>query len=77
MHQAKKQGFSAPDESWFRGRSEEYIKDLLLSSGARINEFFDADFITKTVSEHIKGESNKRLLLWSFLSFEHWLRIFR
>jgi len=28
----KKQGFSAPDESWYRGENAEYVKDLLLNS---------------------------------------------
>ena len=28
-HQVK-QGFSAPDASWFRGDSIEYVRDLLL-----------------------------------------------
>ena len=27
----KKQGFSAPDESWYRGKNADYIKELLLS----------------------------------------------
>ena len=26
----KKQGFSAPDESWYRGENAKYIKELLL-----------------------------------------------
>ena len=27
----KKQGFSAPDESWYRGENADYVKELLLN----------------------------------------------
>lgn len=74
---AKKQGFSAPDESWFRGRSEGYVRELLLSGGARINEYLNPEFIRETIDLHISGQHNKRLLIWSLLSFEKWLDIFQ
>jgi len=75
--EARKQGFSAPDESWFRGRSEKYVRDLLLDNKARINEFFNPEYVQKVIDIHSSSEQNKRLLIWSLLSFEWWLRLFR
>ena len=74
--QAKKQGFSAPDESWFRGSSEQYIRDLLLDDRARINEYLNPGYVRQVIETHSAGVENKRLLIWSLLSFEWWLKQF-
>ena len=71
-----KQGFSAPDASWFRGESIEYVKRLILDPKARIYEFLRPDTVATLVGEHLKGETNRRLLIWSLLSFEWWCRRF-
>tara|TARA_B100001059_G_scaffold102681_1_gene102430 strand:+ start:10545 stop:12443 length:1899 start_codon:yes stop_codon:yes gene_type:complete len=72
----KKQGFSAPDESWYRGENAEYIKDLLLNSKTISTRFIQKKFIEKIVHEHLNKGINHRLLIWSFLNFELWCRIF-
>ena len=74
--QAKKQGFSAPDESWFRGSSEKYVRDLLLDNKARINEYLNPEYVRQVIEIHSSGVENKRLLIWSLLSFEWWLKQF-
>ncbi|WP_291858185.1 asparagine synthase (glutamine-hydrolyzing) [Marinilabilia sp.] len=71
-----KQGFSAPDASWFKGESVEYIRRLLFSDDARIFEYIDADVAQRLMNDHIDGKENRRLLIWSLLSFEWWLRNF-
>lgn len=71
-----KQGFSAPDASWFRGESIRYINDLLHDPKARILDFISRDYVTKVLDEHTGGQVNHRLLIWSLLSFEWWLRVF-
>ncbi len=71
-----KQGFSGPDSSWFRGDSIEYVRDLLLSREAAIYEFLDPAGVGRLVEDHLEGRQNRRLLLWSLLSFEHWCRTF-
>jgi asparagine synthase (glutamine-hydrolysing) len=71
-----KQGFSGPDSSWFRGDSIEYVRDLLLSSDAAIYEYLDPAGVRPLVEDHLEGRQNRRLLLWSLLSFEHWCRTF-
>lgn len=72
----KKQGFSAPDESWYRGENAAYIKDLLLNKNTLLTEFIDERYIRKTISEHMDQHINRRLLIWSFMNFEWWCRIF-
>ena len=70
-----KQGFSAPDESWYRGENFQYVKDRLLAKSAVCLEFLNKDFIEKTIKEHSQG-INHRLLIWSLLSFEEWYHSF-
>lgn len=72
----KKQGFSAPDESWYRGENAAYIKELLLNKKTVSSDFINHDFVKKIVNEHIEGKHNHRLLIWSFMNFEWWCRIF-
>jgi len=71
-----KQGFSAPDASWFRGESVDYVTGLLTAPSARLNEFIQPSFVRMTLDEHRSGAHNHRLLIWSLLSFEWWLRTF-
>jgi asparagine synthase (glutamine-hydrolysing) len=71
-----KQGFSAPDATWFRGESVDYVNHLLRNPKARIHEFIEPNYITHVLEEHTSGRQNKRLLIWSFLSLEHWLKNF-
>lgn len=71
-----KQGFSAPDASWFRGDSIDYVKELLYSKDARIYGYLRHDTVTDLVDEHLNGKQNRRLLIWSLISFEWWLKKF-
>ena len=71
-----KQGFSAPDASWFRGESIDYVNDLLRNPRAQIYEFINPAYVTRILDEHSAGRINYRLLIWSLLSFEWWLRTF-
>jgi asparagine synthase (glutamine-hydrolysing) len=71
-----KQGFSAPDASWFRGESIDYVRHLLLDDRAQIYQFLRPDTVKELVTQHLHAEKNRRLLIWSLLSFEWWLRRF-
>ena len=72
----KKQGFSAPDESWYRGENFEYVKNLLLNKKAVSSEFINPQYIKTILDEHSEKNINHRLLIWSFICFEWWCRIF-
>jgi asparagine synthase (glutamine-hydrolysing) len=71
-----KQGFSAPDESWYRGENAAYIMELLLSKRTVSSDFINQDYIKEIVDDHINNHVNHRLLIWSFMNFEWWCRIF-
>ena len=72
----KKQGFSAPDESWYRGENAAYIKELLLDKKTVSSTFINPKYKKKIINEHINEKTNHRLLIWSFMNFEWWCRLF-
>jgi asparagine synthase (glutamine-hydrolysing) len=72
----KKQGFSAPDESWYRGENAQYVKDLLLGKNITSAEFINPDYVKHIIDEHCNKHINHRLLIWSFMNFEWWCRLF-
>lgn len=71
---AEKQGFSAPDASWFKGESIDYVRRLLCDDHARIYDYLDRGAVKALVNEHLDGKENRRLFIWSLLNFEWWCR---
>ena len=71
---ALKQGFSAPDASWFKGESIEYVRRILSGKDTRIYDYMDRTTVSALVGEHLEGKNNRRLFIWSLLTFELWLR---
>jgi len=71
--EAEKQGFSAPDASWFKGESIEFVKHKLLNGHARIYDILDRSAVELLVRQHLNGEENRRLLIWSLLNVEEFL----
>lgn len=69
---AEKQGFSSPDASWFRGDSIEFVKRKLMNRDARIYDWLDRETVQGLIKEHLTGEQNRRLLVWSLLNVEVW-----
>ncbi|MBT5399932.1 asparagine synthase (glutamine-hydrolyzing) [bacterium] len=76
IHKAIKQGFSSPDQSWFKGESMKFVKDKLLNSNADIYKYMDKSTTQKLINEHLNGEQNRRLFIWSLLNFEEWSKIY-
>jgi len=73
---AEKQGFSAPDASWFRGESITYVRKMLYDGNARIYDILDQRAVHQLLDEHLQGKQNRRLFVWSLLNFEWWLRTY-
>ncbi len=72
----KKQGFSPPDSSWYRGETMDYIKRILLDPKSLGRGYFNPAHIQNVVEQHVSGTVNHRLLIWSLLCFEWWNRLF-
>ena len=72
--EAEKQGFSSPDASWFKGDSIDFVKKELINNDALIYDFLDKKHIHKLVNEHLNGEQNRRLLIWSLLNTNSYLK---
>ena len=68
-----KQGFSAPDASWFKGESIDYVRKHLMTGSPRIYSYLDRDATCALINEHLAGEQNRRLFIWSLLNVENWL----
>jgi asparagine synthase (glutamine-hydrolysing) len=76
IYNGVKQGFSSPDNSWFRGDSIEFVKYKLLNNNAKIYKYFDIISTQKLINEHLSGKKNRRLFIWSLLNFEEWLSVY-
>lgn len=72
----EKQGFSAPDASWFKGESIEYVRRKLYDGHPRIYEYLDRGALQSLVNHHLEGRENRRLLIWSLLNLEKWCEQF-
>ncbi|MBK9057106.1 MAG: asparagine synthase (glutamine-hydrolyzing) [Elusimicrobia bacterium] len=73
---ARKQGFSGPDASWFRGESLEFVRRELMRPDARLYDYLDRETTTALLNEHLEGKANHRLFIWSLLSFQTWLDLY-
>ena len=71
---AEKQGFSAPDASWFKGESIDYVRRNLMQGNPLIYEFMDRKAVQDLVDDHLAGRQNRRLFIWSLLNVEQWLK---
>jgi asparagine synthase (glutamine-hydrolysing) len=65
-----KQGFSAPDASWFKGESINFTKKRLGNASDPLFKYLDFETINSLVQEHIDGKENRRLLIWSLLNLQ-------
>ena len=66
----EKQGFSAPDASWFKGESIDYVRRRLIEGNPRIYDYLDRGVVEGLISDHLEGRENRRLLIWSLLNIE-------
>jgi asparagine synthase (glutamine-hydrolysing) len=74
--QREKQGFSAPDASWFKGESIDFVRRRLMGGESRIAHWLDFSPLQDLIESHLSGAENHRLLIWSLLSVEQWLETY-
>jgi asparagine synthase (glutamine-hydrolysing) len=71
---AAKQGFSSPDASWFKGESIDFVRQTLFEGDPKIYDLLDRPAVERLVKQHLDGKQNRRLLIWSLLNVEAWLK---
>ena len=71
-----KQGFSAPDASWFKGESIDYVRRVLMEGSPQVYTVIDGAVLRELVNEHLAGDENRRLFIWSLLNVESHFREF-
>jgi asparagine synthase (glutamine-hydrolysing) len=72
----RKQGFSPPDQTWYRGRNLSYVRDVLLDPTSLGRGIFRPSFVERVIREHAEARVDHRLMIWSLLCLEWWQRLF-
>lgn len=67
----RKQGFTVPLASWFRGELRPLAEQELLENQS-LNLFFKADCLKQIWQQHQQQQADHGTLLWSLLSFSLW-----
>lgn len=70
---AKKQGFSSPDSSWFRGESIDFVKSIISNKSEPVFDFLDFGTVNSLVGDHLDGRDNRRLFVWSVLNLNSYM----
>ncbi|HRP67946.1 MAG TPA: asparagine synthase (glutamine-hydrolyzing) [Turneriella sp.] len=71
----RKQGFTPPDQTWYRRELSDYLRNLLLGHKTVCHEYIEPKVIEKILNRHALG-SDERMLIWSLAFFEGWCRVF-
>lgn len=64
----QKQGFSAPDASWFMTDSRAMVEKVVGDPTAPVFTLLDHATVREQVDRHLAGHENRRLLIWSVLT---------
>jgi len=72
--QAHKQGFSAPDSNWFREANRIFIQKRLYDKKNPLYEFLHFETAMNLIEGHMRGNQNRRLLIWSLLNLDIWVK---
>ena len=76
VSEREKKGFSAPDASWFKGESIDYVKRKICHDESKIYQFMDRAAVQALINDHLEGRENRRLLVWSLINAEKWCEKF-
>ena len=69
----RKQGFSAPDETWFRRESKAFVEKVVKNKDSKIFAYFNYEYVQNKLERHCSKQENNRLFLWSILNFDQLL----
>ena len=71
----RKQGFAVPLGYWFRGRTGDLVRELLLGESSRRRGIFNPQYVERLIERHERG-ADLDLQIWTLMSFELWARLF-
>ena len=74
--QRRKQGFTPPDQSWYKLSAWDYVRELVLGKRARERGYFEPSRLERILDDHLNDRCNNRFLIWSLMCFEWWNRLF-
>ncbi len=69
----KKQGFSVPLNSWFKGDLKDYANDVLLNS-RHLNGFIQKGKVEQLLKNNQKGIRDYSDKIWSLVFLDEWLK---
>jgi asparagine synthase (glutamine-hydrolysing) len=72
----RKQGFTPPDQTWYKRESLAYIQRLILGPRAIERGYFEPTALRHILDDHLADRCNNRFLIWSLMCFEWWNRLF-
>lgn len=70
----KKRGFSAPEADWYRNELKPLLQRRLLDQHSPLWEFINPVLARRALENHWSLQTNNRLLIWSLLSLDQYLR---
>jgi asparagine synthase (glutamine-hydrolysing) len=73
MFERPKMGFGVPIDSWLRGPLRDWTETLLDAGRLQREGYFHPEPIRQKWDQHLRGDRNWQLDLWSILMFQAWL----
>ncbi len=70
----QKMGFSVPLRQWFRGPLRQTVQDALLNPIMLDSTYFNVNYLSKLINQHLNGSHDNSASLWSLLMYESFLR---
>jgi asparagine synthase (glutamine-hydrolysing) len=71
-----KEGFSIPIKNWLKNELRSLMTDTLTEDRIRQDGFFEPDYISKLMKEHLNGVENHSHRLWALIMFHQWYDIY-
>jgi asparagine synthase (glutamine-hydrolysing) len=70
-----KSGFAIPVGQWIKGPLRSWAEDLLDPSLLRSQGWFDANAVQTRWRQHLTGQRDSSIAIWSILMFQSWFAI--
>lgn len=72
LFERRKMGFTVPLYRWFNNELKDLLLDNLSSERLKKEGLFDPTLVEKKLKEHLSGQFNHQLCLWTLLMWEMW-----